>query len=79
MEMLKRDVACPIGRVLFALADMRYTLCDVRNDGWSNMDGLVRWRHRQRTGGQSKKYLIGIGKGFIPMLQTSAHKSSSSK
>ena len=40
-EVLKCDVACPIPGVPFPLADKRYTLCNVTNDGWLYLDGLV--------------------------------------
>ena len=40
MEALKCDVARPICLVLFPLADMGYTLCNVANDGWLTPDGL---------------------------------------
>ena len=40
MEALECDVARPIGLVLFPLADVRYTLCDIANDGRLDFDGL---------------------------------------
>ena len=40
MTALERDVARSIRLVLFSVADKRYTLCNVADDGWLNVDGL---------------------------------------
>ena len=40
MTALERDVARPIRLVLFSAADKRYTLCNMTDDGWLNVDGL---------------------------------------
>jgi hypothetical protein len=41
MEASECDVAGPISLVPFPVADERYTLCDVANDGRLDFDGLV--------------------------------------
>ena len=40
MAMFKCNVTCAIGHVLFALADVRQTLCDVGNGRWLDLDDL---------------------------------------
>ena len=40
MEVLKRDVACPIGRLPVALSDMRYTLRNIGKHGRLTIDSL---------------------------------------
>ena len=40
MEAFECDVAGPIALVPFPIADKRYTLCDVANDGWLDFNGL---------------------------------------
>ena len=41
VEVLECDVARPIPGVPFSLADKRYTICNVADDGWLNFDGLA--------------------------------------
>ena len=41
MEVLKCDVARPISGVPFPLADKRYTICNVANDGRLDFDRLA--------------------------------------
>ena len=40
MEALECDIARPICLELFPLANKRYTLCNVADDGWLDFDGL---------------------------------------
>ena len=40
MEAFECDVTGPIALVPFPVADKRYTLCDIANDGRLNFDGL---------------------------------------
>ena len=40
MTALERDVARPIRLVLFSGADKGYTLCNMTDDRWLNVDGL---------------------------------------
>jgi len=40
MEVLECDVAGSIYLVTFPIADKRYTLCNVTNDGWPDFEGL---------------------------------------
>ena len=77
MEALECDVARPICLVLFPVADIGYTLCNVANDGRLNLDGLHenQW---QRVGEQSKKHLCSIGNGSVPLPQTCSYESSTS-
>ena len=79
MEALECDVARLIALVSFPHPNVRYTLCDVGNNGRLVFDGLcVNWHQRQCMQ-ERHNHHFGVEERSIPLLQTSSHESSTSK